>query len=431
MKRYSAYKQTEYDWLPEVPEHWIKKSIRAITKPSDRRNGDRTDLELLSLYRDYGLIPKSSRDDNHNVESADLSKYRHVKKHNLVINKMKAWQGSLGISDYEGIVSPAYIVCDVVDTVHSLYFHHLLRSKPFKTFYNRISYGVRVGQWDINYTDFKTLCVYLPPLEEQKAIADFLDKKTKQIDRFISLQKEAISLLKELRQAEITKAVTKGLDENAEMKDSGVEWIGEISSNYTVRRLKYLLNEPLMYGANETGISYDVTLPRYIRITDITLDGKLKGGDKLSLSEDIAYPYLLKNNDVLFARSGGTVGKAFIYKSEYGRSAFAGYLIKASTNEHLLPDYLYYYTQSSLYEEWKNQVFILATIQNIGADKYGNLPIIWQPINEQQKHVDYLNKKCAEIDSAIQNKEALIEKVTEYKTRLISDAVTGNIDVRN
>jgi len=427
MKRYPKYKPFGNYWISEIPSHWNEQKIKHLF--DERVEKGHPDEPLLAATQNQGVILKSDYESRTVEATKDLHLLKFVKEGDFVIS-LRSFQGGIEYSYCQGIISPAYTIMIPRSEIDSSYFRHLAKSRTFIELLKGCVTGIREGQ-NINYALLRTYLLPLPPIEEQKIIADFLDKKTKQIDRFISLQKEAISLLKELRQAEITKAVTKGLDENAEMKDSGVEWIGEISSNYTVRRLKYLLNEPLMYGANETGISYDVTLPRYIRITDITLDGKLKGGDKLSLSEDIAYPYLLKNNDVLFARSGGTVGKAFIYKSEYGRSAFAGYLIKASTNEHLLPDYLYYYTQSSLYEEWKNQVFILATIQNIGADKYGNLPIIWQPINEQQKHVDYLNKKCAEIDSAIQNKEALIEKVTEYKTRLISDAVTGNIDVRN
>ena len=429
MKRYPEYQLFEGNWLSSIPATWKQFRGKILFHDIDKRS-ETGEEELLTVSHITGVTPRKEKNVTM-FKAESLEGYKLCEVGDFASNTMWMWMGAIGVSKYSGLVSPSYNVYRQKNFDYlPEYLEYLLREPNLVAEYRRHSTGVRPSRLRLYPDKFLNIVFPLPSLGEQKAIADFLDKKTEQIDRFISLQKEAISLLKELRQAEITKAVTKGLDENAEMKDSGVEWIGEISSNYTVRRLKYLLNEPLMYGANETGISYDVTLPRYIRITDITLDGKLKGEDKLSLSEDIAYPYLLKNNDVLFARSGGTVGKAFIYKSEYGRSAFAGYLIKASTNEHLLPDYLYYYTQSSLYEEWKNQVFILATIQNIGADKYGNLPIIWQPINEQQKHVDYLNKKCAEIDSAIQNKEALIEKVTEYKTRLISDAVTGNIDVR-
>ena len=203
------------------------------------------------------------------------------------------------------------------------------------------------------------------------------------------------------------------------MKDSGIEWIGNIVDGFSVIKLKHLLKEPLMYGANETGITFDENLPRYIRITDITMDGKLKDTGKLSLTEDAAENYILQNNDVLFARSGASVGKAFIYKETYGRSAFAGYLIKASIDEKLLADYLFFYTQSSLYEEWKKQIFVQATIQNIGADRYNILHVVLGSIEEQQEIVNYLEIKCAEIDKLITDKTHLLEEMESYKKSVI------------
>ena len=161
-----------------------------------------------------------------------------------------------------------------------------------------------------------------------------------------------------------------------EMKDSGIEWIGEISNDFKVVRLKFLLKEPLLYGANESGIQFDEKLPRYIRITDIDSNGTLKGTGKLSLSMESASGFILKDGDVLFARSGASVGKTFLYYEKYGLSAFAGYLISARLNELVKAKYFYYYTQSSVYESWKNQFFIQSTIQNIGADRYCQLHVV-------------------------------------------------------
>ena len=136
-KPYGKYKDTEYDWLGNVPSHWERLSIRSITELSNKRNGTRNDLELLSVYREYGVIKKSSRDDNHNVESEDLSNYKYVDSGYLVLNKMKMWQGSLGVSKYEGIVSPAYIVCKLTGELNSSYINYLLRAAVYKTIYNQ------------------------------------------------------------------------------------------------------------------------------------------------------------------------------------------------------------------------------------------------------------------------------------------------------
>ena len=269
----------------------------------------------------------------------------------------------------------------------------------------------------------------LPPLSEQKAIADFLDRRCAKIDAVIEQTKATIEEYKKLKQSVITEAVTKGIRGDRPMKDSGIEWIGEICEKYSIYRLKHLLQKPLMYGANESGVPFDESLPRYIRITDITLDGKLKDFGKLSLTEESASEYILEDNDVLFARSGATVGKAFIYRSEYGKSAFAGYLIKASVNQSVLADYLFLYTQSSLYEEWKKQIFVQATIQNIGADRYSNLPIVLPSIKEQHEIVSYLDQKCAEIDTLIEKKTALLAEMETYKKSLIFEYVTGKKEV--
>ena len=214
-----------------------------------------------------------------------------------------------------------------------------------------------------------------------------------------------------------------------EMKDSGIEWIGEIPKEWSISKLKYELSEPMKYGASETGIDYAEDLYRYIRITDITTDGKLKDEGKLSLSESQAKGYILKNDTVLFARSGGTVGKSFLYKKDYGKSAFAGYLISAvADNKKMYPKWLMYYTGSSSYKEWTNMIFNQATIQNIGADKYSNMQIPIAPLDEQNRIIDFLDSKCSEIDALTADIQKEIDVLEEYKKSVITEAVTKGLD---
>lgn len=213
-----------------------------------------------------------------------------------------------------------------------------------------------------------------------------------------------------------------------EYKDSGIEWIGLIPKEWKVVPLKWILRNPLQYGANENGKSFDESLPRYIRITDILNNNLREDIQKQSLTEKQAVGYILEDNDILFARSGGTVGKAFIYKSKYGRSAFAGYLIRAQINKENNPWYVYYFTQSSAYEEWKNKIFIQATIQNIGADRYSLLEIPLPPLPEQEKIADYLDKVCGEVDEMIALQEKMIEELKAYKQSIITEAVTKGLN---
>lgn len=416
-------------WIGKIPEGWqvarLKHSIRWKSEKGE------PNAQVLSLYREYGVIPKDSRDDNHNVTSLDTSNYKVVDIGDFVINKMKAWQGSMAVSAYHGIVSPAYHVCEIINpSIDRGYFHHLLRSPTYLPEYLRLSTGMRIGQWDLGFEDFQNIPFLIPSLDEQSCIAAFLDCRCKEIDQIMEKTRATIEEYKKLKQSIITEAVTHGVRGPRKMKDSGVEWIGEIPEEYSICRLKILLSAPLMYGANESGIPYDTLLPRYIRITDITLDGKIRDNNMLSLTEEQAQGYILKDNDILLARSGATVGKAFIYKEQYGRSAFAGYLIKASLrSERIKPDFLFMYTQSTIYDEWKRQIFIQSTIQNIGADRYSNLLVVVPPCEEQIEILSVLDMKNAEIDRLIDSKQQLLTELEAYKKSVIYEYVTGKREV--
>ena len=287
----------------------------------------------------------------------------------------------------------------------------------------------------------RTYLLPLPPLEEQKAIADFLDKKSEQIDCFISLQKEAISLLKELRQAEITKAVTKGLDENAEMKDSGVEWIGDIPSEWDIKKITHIVDKthPYAFGDGDHGIikteDYDNAGIPYIRVQNINWCSKLSLDNVVYISEELnkkIQKSTLRPNDVLFVKTGATIGKTGIIPENIPIANTTSHVGKITVSKDNNAKYILYALSSSVtYKQFWDIASQKTTRPELSIDESKSIRlIIPNNIDIQTDIVTYLDKKCAEIDSAIQNKEALIEKVTEYKTRLISDAVTGKIDVR-
>lgn len=183
-------KDSGVEWIGEIPESWKLKRVRYFLKEISEKN--HPNEQVLSLYRDYGVIPKDSRNDNHNVTSSDTSGYKFVDVGNLVINKMKAWQGSLAISNYQGIISPAYYIYRIIDGGIDLRFlHYALRNPAYKQEYMRISSGLRIGQWDLNKEEFKKLFYPFPEQEEQQEIANFLDEKSKQIDKLV-LDKQII-----------------------------------------------------------------------------------------------------------------------------------------------------------------------------------------------------------------------------------------------
>lgn len=202
----TALRDSGAPWLGLIPSHWKTDKLKYhLTRSEPKNSGG---MIVLSLYRDYGVIPKDSRDDNHNQTSEDTSKYKHVKPGNFVVNKMKAWQGSVAVSDYEGIISPAYYVYSFVDNeFYKRYFHYLLRG-CYKDEFMRLSGGMRVGQWDLSSADLENTIVLIPPIDEQKAIAAYLDEKCAEIDGCIAAKKEQISTLEAYKKSVIFEYVT-------------------------------------------------------------------------------------------------------------------------------------------------------------------------------------------------------------------------------
>ena len=424
-------KNSGIEWIGEIPDSWELQPLRGHLTEIKESNDPIQTTQVLSLTNKLGVIPYEEKGEQGNKSKENHDEYKLAFPNTIVANSMNILIGSVGICNYFGCVSPVYYVFKPKNEKELKFLDYIFQSQPFQRELRRYAKGILEIRLRVSANDILRRQVAFPSVEQQIHIVDFLENKLSQVDELIANQQAQIEKLKEYKQSVITEAVTKGLDKSAPLKDSGIEWIGEINNKHSVWKLKHLLSSPMMYGANESGEIYSENSVRYIRITDITTDNLLKDTEEnLYLSIEKAKPYLLKDKDILFARSGGTVGKSFIYKDEYGPSAFAGYLIKAECDkERLLPEYLFYYTQSSLYELWKNMIFIQATIQNIGANKYSNMEIVIADIERQQQIVDYLDEKCGKIDRLIAIKQEKIEKLQEYKKSLIYEYVTGKKEV--
>lgn len=200
-------KDSSIGWIPKVPSHWnVSKFKYHLKRQTIKNHGDAT---VLSLYREFGVIPKDSREDNHNVTSEDTSKYLYVKKGDFVINKMKAWQGSVAVSNYNGIVSPAYYVYEFSDeSIYKDYFHYLMRNRMYAIEFRRLSGGIREGQWDLSAVSLENIWILIPPYNEQVAIAEYLNKTTKEIEEIINRKKEQLAVLKEYKKTIIYEYVT-------------------------------------------------------------------------------------------------------------------------------------------------------------------------------------------------------------------------------
>ena len=259
----------------------------------------------------------------------------------------------------------------------------------------------------------------------------FLDHANGRIERAIRAKRKLIALLNEQKQAIIHRAVTRGLDPTVPLKPSGIPWLGDIPKHWEVRRLRHLIKGRLTYGANEAAEHDNKDWPRYLRITDFRSDGSLRPDTFRSLPPEIAKDYLVQAGDILLARSGATVGKAFLVKADAGQACHAGYLIRARPNAELVsPEFLYAFTQSAGFREWKDCTFNTTTIQNIGADKYANLSVPVPPITEQFRILKLIAIETQPLDTALVRLEREMGLLREYRTRLIADVVTGKLAVR-
>ena len=312
----------------------------------------------------------------------------------------------------------AYI--NIPDFCDSRYLWYVLQSAREEL----LTYKTGGAQGGINVKDCANIKVCLPPLAEQEAIAKYLDYKAVQVDSIIDNNQHQIALLEELKSSVISHAVTRGINLDVPLKASGVDGLGDIPQHWKTTLFKRLLREPMMYGANESAESYKESEPRFIRITDITLDGKLNNDNKASLSRSKAIKYMLHKGDLLFARSGATVGKCYLFKEDI-EACFAGYLIKAQCDKELMPEYMRYYCQSHYYNEWKAQSFIQSTIQNISAERYSYLPVTLPPVDEQEAIAKYLDQRTAKINAQIAKIQMQNQLLQEYKSSLISEVVTG------
>lgn len=431
LKAYSAYKDSGLPWPGQVPGHWDVSPLaglarlKSVVKQSDR--------QLLSVYLQRGVVRfVDVAEKRTNATSEDLSKYQAVDRGDFVLNNQQAWRGSVGVSEYSGIVSPAYLVLALSERYSAGYANLLFRDQSMVSQYLVCSKGVGTIQRNLYWPQLKRVGVVVPPPGEQAAIVRFLHWANGRLERAIRAKRKVIALLNEQKQAIIHRAVTRGLDPSIPLKPSGVTWLGDIPKHWELRRLRHLIKGRLTYGANAAAEFTNPHWPRYIRITDFRTDGSLKADTFRSLPPTIAYDYMVDPGDILFARSGATVGKAFLVLKLTGAACHAGYLIRARPDRSLVdPEYLFAFTQSKAFSAWKDSTFNTATIQNIGADKYANLPVPLPSLPEQHAILESLTAEQRPLLAAISRLEREIELLREYRTRFVTDVVTGQLDVRD
>ena len=443
LKPYPTYKDSGVPWLRKVPEHWDIKRNKFLLREVNERSEDGSE-ELLTVSQYTGVSRRRVRLTGGNVlltNAASLVGYKRVMPGDLVINIMLAWNRSLGVSSFAGIVSPSYSVFRTkTNSVEPLFLHYLFRSPLFIGAFKTVSTGVVDSRLRLYPDVFLRLPSIVPPFSEQIAIVRFLGWVEQRIRRLIRARKKRTKLLEEYKQALIHQAVTGQIDVRTGQpypvyKCSGVEWFCEVPKHWEVCRLKAMLIK------NDSGVWHNRHDPNgtiVLRSTEQTISGgwRIENPAWLDLSRIERETYMLRVGDLVITKSSGSpdhIGKTSLVTGEIAAlgCAFSNFLQRLRLDKNSNPKFVWYYLNSILGRE--QLVFHSTTttgLGNLNAKIIGNCVIAFPNLLEQNVIVEYLDNQTAKIDAAIDATHKEIELLREYRMRLISDVVTGKVDVR-
>lgn len=419
---YDSYKDSGIAWIGDIPSGWEIKRLGNFYNPRNEKVSDK-DFPPLSVTM-KGIVPQLETA----AKTDDGDNRKLVKKGDFAINSRSDRRGSCGISDYDGSVSLINTVLCPKGQMNAGFYNWLFHTSMFADEYYKWGHGIVDDLWTTKWSDMKNICVVVPSLEEQSSIANFLDEKCSEIDSLISLQEEMISELQAFKQSVITEAVTKGLDKNVKMKDSGVEWIGGIPEHWDARSIKYI-------GTSKNGLTYspsDVTDPNngtlVLRSSNIQ-GGKLAFEDNVYVSCDIPKELMLKKGDIVICSRNGSaalVGKCAIVEDNSLVSTYGAFMMRFKSKHNYR--YVYYLLTSAI-SHYK-QLFSTTTINQLTAGMFGSLIMPFTSNKEEQHSIaTYLDTKTAVIDSLIALKQQKITELKDYKKSIIYEYVTGKKEV--
>ncbi|MGR9280423.1 restriction endonuclease subunit S [Rhizobium johnstonii] len=427
---YPAYRNSNVEWLGQIPVHWKVKRIAVLFSEVAEQGNE--DLPILSVSIHDGVSDKEldpGEMDRKVTRSDDRSKYKRVARGDLVYNMMRAWQGGFGAVETDGMVSPAYVVARPKSDLSARFTELLLRTPTAVEEMRRRSRGVTDFRLRLYWEEFKEIEVAIPSTTEQLAILDFLDRETAKIDALVEQQKRLIELLKEKRQAVISQAVTKGLNLNVPVKDTGIEWLGKVPEHWSTGKLRSLARQ-IVDGAHFTPTYVDDGIP-FLRVTDITrptLD--LTEVKRIPLSEhlDLSLRCRPEKGDLLLSKNG-TIGVPRVINWDWEFSIFVSLcLIKLTAK--ISAEYLAYVFQSRTIESQIEEGAKQNTVANLHLEKIASFRLPVPPAEEQAEIVRKLDSELGEMDHLVEAAEDGIKLLEERRVALISAAVTGKINVQ-
>ncbi len=436
--RYPAYKDSGVEWLGEVPEHWQLVPCRGFVDECTEKNEDAACQSYLSLMANVGIIPYEEKGDIGNKKPEDLSKCKIVHRGDFVINSMNYGIGSYGVSAYEGVCSPVYIVLKPrQDVVESRFAFRVFEDKSFQAYAQSLGNGILAHRCAIGWDDLKGITVGIPPAAEQKCILNFLDHETAKIDALITEQQRLIELLQEKRQAVISHAVTKGLNPDAPMKDSGVEWLGEVPKHWEVQKVKHLCRHIEQgWSPQCENEASEGDAPGVLKVGCVN-GGIFRPRENKKLPPDLSPipEYSVRKGDLLISRANTKelVGSAAVVTEDFPWLFICDKLYRITVDPSLASAYfLALYLGSS---EVRGQIELGASgasqsMQNISQSVLMELPIALPDLDKQEAIRNAIANECCSIDELVTEGSRAIQLLQERRSALISAAVTGQIDVR-
>ena len=420
MKKYESYKDSGVGWIGEIPSHWSCVKIKHLLRERVDKSEDGIG-EPLSMSQKYGLIPTSQMDVVPNLATSYVGAKR-TRQGDMVLNKLKAHLGVFALSAYDGLVSPDYAVYYGTGRADLEYLEYLFKTPLYVSEFIKKTTGVAIGFNRLYTDDLFSIPAHYPPMQEQKRIVDYLKDKTLKIEQYVSARERERELLDSLKQSEIANVVTNGLNPNVRMKDSGIPWIGMIPEHWETRTLSqmarvHFISNKNVHHQNLLSLSYGKIVCKDINTTEGLLPASF---DNYQIVEDgnIVLRLTDLQNDHKSLRVGLSTQEGIITSAYLAIEAFTG----------ILPKYLYFLLHSI---DVKKVFYSMGNglRQSLNWTELRKLKCIVPPILEQQAIVNYIEAKLSKIDSCMADLQTEIDYLKEFKQRLISDVVTGQICV--
>lgn len=432
MRSYPEYRDVDVGWADRLPAHWEMRRAKRIfagkDRPAEENDG------VVTAFRDGEVTLRENRRTEGYTESLTKNNYQGIRKGDLVIHSMDAFAGAIGVSDSDGQASPVYVVCrpENEDEVDVHFYKYLLRHMAWSGYIESLARGIRERSSDFRYSEFANQFLPVPPLQEQRAIAEELDEQIARIDEYIAKKRELIDLLERQRRTVINRAVTRGLDDGVEMTDSGVGWLGEIPAHWEQIRLKYLTEE-IIDAEHKTAPAHSDGDYLVVRTSNIR-DGRLVLDDAYYTNEEVFREWTERGvpqpGDILFTREA-PAGEACLVPEDVPLCLGQRVVCIRVDAEKLDASFAMRILNSNLTDEFIRVSSRGATVDHFNMSDIGKIPFLVPPVKEQKRIVNHIDERTSEIDDAIEQAERQIELMEQYRTSLVAEVVTGQVDVRD